>query len=77
MEIGQYKVFRINSKPPRLEAKVVLDRDNISQKLIFTLMEISYNHGFACSPPTFKDAEDPDMIFLIGNPVQILKNQIV
>ena len=66
LEVGPYKVLKFNSKPPRLEAQIVFDRDDLSQKLIFTIMDISYGHGFACSPPNYKDANDPNMSFLIG-----------
>lgn len=66
LEIEQFNIIHILSNPPRLESKVMFDRDNISQKLIFTLMEISHNHGFGCSPPHFKGPEDSTMTFLIG-----------
>lgn len=66
IKMGKYKLLHILSSPPRLEAKLVMSRDNISQKLLFTLMEISHQHGFSCSPPTFKGLDDSDMTFLIG-----------
>lgn len=66
LKLGKFKVLRFNSSPPRLEAKIILDRDNISQKLIFTLMEITHQYGFACSPPSFKNFDSPEMIFLVG-----------
>lgn len=56
----------VASKPPRLEAKIVFDRDNISQKLIFEIMEITHRHGFGCSPPSFNGPDGPEMIFLVG-----------
>jgi hypothetical protein len=65
IEIGDFRVLHIFSNPPRIEAKVVFDRDDISQKFIFTLMEISHLHGFGCSPPFFSDT-DSTMTFLIG-----------
>lgn len=66
VDVDGFKVLYIRSKPPRLEAKVIFDRDHISQKLIFTLMEISHTHGFGCSPPHFGGPEDSGMTFLIG-----------
>lgn len=63
---GGFKVIHVLSKPPRLEAKIIFDRDHISQKLIFTLMDISHAHGFGCSKPQFGNVDDSDMIFLIG-----------
>ncbi|MHA2216337.1 MAG: hypothetical protein ACXACY_10385 [Candidatus Hodarchaeales archaeon] len=63
---GGFKVLHVKSKPQRLEARVVFDRDDISQKLMFTLMEITHNHGFGCSDPSFDGPEDPSMTFNIG-----------
>ena len=63
---AEFKILHIYSNPQRLEAKIIFDRDHISQKLIFTLMEISHTHGFGCSPPYFKGPEDTGMTFLIG-----------
>ena len=34
IRLENFNAIYIDSKPPRLEAKVVFDRDNISQKLI-------------------------------------------
>ena len=66
IEIDDFKVMHISSKPPRIEAQVVFNREHISQKLMFTLMEISHTYGFGCSPPVFGDEEDGSMTFLIG-----------
>ncbi len=66
IEVEQFEIIHIASNPPRIESKVTFDRDNISQKLIFTLMEISHNHGFGCSPPNFNDSDESVMTFLIG-----------
>jgi len=67
LDVDDFKVLLIHSRPPRLEAKVIFDRDHISQKLIFTLMEITHAHGFGCSAPQFNGSNDPSMTFLIGN----------
>jgi len=66
IDVDSFKVLHICSSPPRLEAKVIFDRDHISQKLIFTLMEIAHAYGFGCSPPRFGGSDDPSMTFLIG-----------
>lgn len=66
LDVEDFKVLLINSKPPRIEARVIFDRDHISQKLIFTLMEITHEHGFGCSPPHFNGPDDSSMTFLIG-----------
>jgi hypothetical protein len=63
---NDFKVLYVSSKPPRIEAKIVFDRDSISQKLIFTMMDIAHRHGFGCSPPKFGGPEDSQMSFLIG-----------
>jgi hypothetical protein len=66
IEIGEFSVIRFFSKPQRIEAKVVFDKENISQKLIFRLMEITHMHGFGCSNPHFGDINDNYMLFFIG-----------
>lgn len=66
LDVEDFKVLLINSKPPRIEARVIFDRDHISQKLIFTLMEITHEHGFGCSPPHFNGPDDSSITFLIG-----------
>jgi hypothetical protein len=66
VKLEEFVMLHVLSTPPRIESKVVFDRDNISQKLIFTLMDISHDHGFGCSQPHFSSPEDPTMTFLIG-----------
>jgi hypothetical protein len=56
------------SIPERIESKISFNRDDISQKFVFKLMEITHFHGFGCSPPNFKDQ---DMSFLIGTHIPI------
>lgn len=67
IDVNDFKILHVCSDPPRIEAKIIFDRDHISQKLIFTLMEISHAHGFGCSPPNFKGPYDPGMTFLVGS----------
>jgi len=74
IELEDFKVLYVSSKPPRLEAKVVFDRDNISQKLVFTIMDIGHRHGFGCSPPKFGGEDDPNMVFLIGTVLPSVKS---
>ena len=64
--VNGFKILYFKTNPPRMEAKVIFDRDNISQRLIFTLMNITHAHGLGCSAPTFKGIDDPAMTFLIG-----------
>lgn len=66
VDVGEYQLLYVLSDPPRLEAKIVLGKDDISQKLLFTMMEISHQHGFSCSPPVFGDPESSQMTFLVG-----------
>jgi len=74
IDLDGFKILYICSKPQRIEAKVIFDRDHISQKLIFTLMEISHEHGFGCSPPHFGGLDDPSMTFLIGTVLPTIKS---
>jgi hypothetical protein len=66
IELKDFSVLHFLSKPPRIEAQVIFNRDNISQKLLFKIMEITYNHGFGCSPPRFDSPDDPIMTFYVG-----------
>jgi hypothetical protein len=62
-EIGKFKCLYIKSKPKKLLAKVFFDVDYISQKLVFTLMDITYRHGLSCAAPRF---EEKEVIFSIS-----------
>ena len=62
----KFDIMFIQSVPPRIEAKLEFDKNHISQKLIFTLMQISHFHGFGCSPPFFGETKSQTMSFLIG-----------
>lgn len=66
IDLDEFKVLHILSSPQRIEAKVIFNRDHISQKLIFTLMDITHNHGFGCSQPHFQGPESANMIFVVG-----------
>ena len=72
LKLGDFEVLLVKTKPARLETKVVLLRDNISQKLIFSLINISHKHGFGCSSPKFGLPDEDSMSFLIGT---IISNQ--
>jgi len=64
VDVGRFKALYFNSVPPRLEAAVAFDGQDLSQKLIFQMMDISWRHGFGCSAPEFE--ENGDLIFSIG-----------
>lgn len=64
--IGEFTVSLLHVKPLRLEAKIIFSRDHISQKLIFTLMEITHNYGLGCSQPYFQGPDDSNMVLLVG-----------
>jgi len=66
IELEEFNVLHFMSRPPRIEAQVIFDRDHISQKLIFKIMEITHSHGFGCSPPNFDSPDDPIMTFYVG-----------
>jgi hypothetical protein len=66
IEIEEFKVRYIKSNPPHLEAKIIFNRDHISQKLVFTMMNIAHIHGFSCSAPVFRNVEDGSMTFIVG-----------
>lgn len=61
------------SDSKRLESKVIFDRNDINQKLIFTLMNISHKYGVGCSAPKFSN--NFEMIFYIGADAST-KNQL-
>lgn len=71
LKAGKYKIVKIASTPPRLEAKIILDKYNLSYRLICIMMETTHQHGFSCSPPLVK--ENRDVIFLVGT---ILPNRL-
>jgi hypothetical protein len=60
----RYSMFRINSKPPKLEAKIAFNVKDMSQQLIFRIMNITHRRGISCSSPSI--ANDNDVIFLVG-----------
>jgi hypothetical protein len=67
IKIGAFRAFFFDSRPPRIEAAVMFDSSQLSQKLIFQLMEISWKHGFGCAPPQIGLPDDGDrLIFSIG-----------
>jgi len=73
IDVNGFNVLLVKSRPPRLEAKIVFDRDQISQKLLFTLMEISHRNGLGCSEPHFGLPNENSMTFLIGTILQSQK----
>ncbi len=69
IQLDKFEVMLISSSPPRIEAKLEFDKQYAFQKLFFSLMAISHNHGFGCSPPFFGGKEEQSMSFLIGTVV--------
>lgn len=69
IQLDKFEVMLINSSPPRIEAKLEFDKQHAFQKLFFSLMSISHNHGFGCSAPFFGEKEEKSMSFLIGTVV--------
>jgi len=66
LEIGNHKVEYFNSNPSRMESKVLFDVNSISQKLIFSVMNITHKYGIGCSAPKFKGIDDQEMTFLLS-----------
>lgn len=56
----------LKTRPARLETKVIFQRDDISQKLVFMMMDISHKYGFGCSSPKFSLPDADSMTFLVG-----------
>jgi hypothetical protein len=66
IELGKFQVLFVKARPNRLETKVIFSRDDISQKLVFMLMNISHKCGFGCSSPKFNLPDEDSMTFLVG-----------
>lgn len=66
IKIGEFSVVLIKTMPMRIEAKIIFDREHISQKLVFTLMDMAHKHGFGCSSPKFGLPDKDSMTFLVG-----------
>ena len=66
IKVGNFNIIHALTDPQRIEAKLEFQREDISQKLIFSIMEISHAHGFGCSKPTFGGIEDPKIYFYVG-----------
>jgi hypothetical protein len=64
--IENFPVFLTYSKPFRIDAKIIFNKDFLSQKLIFKLLEISYAYGFSCSSPYFGNNKSKYVTFFIG-----------
>jgi len=63
LKIGNFDIVHVLTEPERIESRIVFGRNDISQKLIFSLMDMTYNYGFGCSAPFF---DNEFMFFLIG-----------
>lgn len=80
LKLDDFEVMFFDSIPPRVEAKIEFSKTHISQKLIFTLMDIAYSFGIGCSSPDFCDEEDDETVFfllsMIINSKKHMKNQL-
>ena len=65
IEIGQFTINHFFDDE-RIEARYSFDRDDLSQKLIFTVHDICHEHGFGCTSPRFNGPNDPNMSFYVG-----------
>jgi len=66
IDIDEFRIIHVYSDPPQLVSKITFNKSTISNKLIFSLMEISFGHGFACSAPKFGVPDQLSMTFLIS-----------
>lgn len=67
VDIGPFKGFYFDTRPPRLEAAVVFDISHMSQKLLFRMMELSWKHGFGCAAPQLaQSGEETQFVLSIG-----------
>lgn len=70
IEHDKFDLIYIDSGKGRIEGTIVLDREDISQKLIFIIMTIAYDYGLGCSPPIFFGPDDNTMLFYISSCLQ-------
>lgn len=72
IELGEFEALLVKARPARLETKVTFSRDDISQKLVFMMMDMSHKYGFGCSSPKFNLPDEDSMTFLVGT---VISNQ--
>ena len=65
VKVGNYNI-QYYKKIPKLEANILFEKDHLSQKLIFSLMKITYDNGLSCSPPQFKNVNSENLYFSIS-----------
>jgi len=68
IKVGNFNV-KYYKKIPEIRAEILFERENLSQKLIFSLMAITYEHGLSCSPPQFQGVNEKNLYFSISLPL--------
>jgi hypothetical protein len=64
-----YEIRRVvGNDIDQLEAYVIFNRQVISQRLIFLIMEMTFKYGISCSNPKFSNASDT-MCFKLSSPI--------
>ena len=65
IKIGDFNV-KYYKKIPEIRAEILFEREHLSQKLLFSLMSITYEHGLSCSPPQFQGVSEEKLFFSIS-----------
>lgn len=71
--VEEFAFQLIDTKNPRIEAQVLLGKENLILKLLYKLMEISHLHGFGCSAPFFYENGNSVSLF-IGTTIETRDN---
>jgi hypothetical protein len=66
IKVDKFNIIHALTDPQRIEAKLEFFREDISQKLIFSIMDITHAHGFGCSKPKFGGIDDTKICFYVG-----------
>jgi hypothetical protein len=54
----------IDMKNPRIEAQLLLNKEDLVPKFLYKLMELSHLHGFGCSAPFFYESGASVSLFI-------------
>lgn len=66
IETGTNKLIHTLSDPQRIDGEVLFHRRLMSEKLLRTIMNISFANGFGCSAPIVDNPDSDFVKFLIG-----------
>lgn len=66
IDAGDNKLIHTLSDPQRLDGEILFPRRLMSEKLLRTIMNISFANGFGCSAPMIDDPEAELVKFLVG-----------